>query len=121
MGPFLRMSGQINTAEFFAQGTAAVNAGLSVAVFPEGKRAEQTGLRRFRGGAFELAERTGTPILPVVLDGTRFILARRGFAPWRTFVTVHLQVLPPIAPGPDAKAQATATMTPVLAAMQDAA
>lgn len=118
MGPFLRLSGQVNTATFFEQASAALAAGLSVAVFVEGRRADNEGLQRFHSGAFELAEQTGTPLLPVVLDGTRFILSRHGFMPWRTWVTVRVRVLKPVAAGPDAKNIVHQRMAPVLADLQ---
>ena len=118
MGPFLRLSGQINTANFFTEGSAAIGAGLSVAVFAEGGRATEHGLQRFRSGAFELAEQVSRPILPVVLDGTRFVLVRGGFLPTRRIAHITLRVLPPIPCGPDAKRQTIDAMRPVLAELQ---
>ncbi len=48
----------------------AIRAGISVMMFPEGTRSTDA-LMPFKAGAFDLAIRTGAPILPVVLAGTR--------------------------------------------------
>lgn len=49
----------------------AINAGISVMLFPEGTRTRDGSLLPFKDGAFSLAIRTGAPILPVALTGTR--------------------------------------------------
>ncbi len=48
----------------------AIRGGISVMMFPEGTRSTDA-LLPFKPGAFDLAIRTGAPILPVVLAGTR--------------------------------------------------
>ena len=53
--------------------------GNSIMMFPEGTRSPNGRLRRFRDGAFELALRTRSPILPIVLQGTADALPKRGF------------------------------------------
>ena len=45
--------------------------GSSVLIFPEGTRSSDGSVKRFKDGAFVLAQKTGFPILPVVLEGTR--------------------------------------------------
>lgn len=42
----------------------------SVWIFPEGTRTPELKLRKFKRGAFQLAQKTGIPILPVVMAGT---------------------------------------------------
>ena len=54
-------------------------AGNSVMIFPEGTRSLDGRMRAFKSGAFELALRTKTPILPIVLDGTARALPKRGY------------------------------------------
>jgi 1-acyl-sn-glycerol-3-phosphate acyltransferase len=49
----------------------AIAGGISVMMFPEGTRTRDGSLLPFRDGAFRLALRTGAPILPVALAGTR--------------------------------------------------
>lgn len=54
-------------------------AGNSIMMFPEGTRSPSGRLRAFKPGAFELALRTRSPILPIVLQGTADALPKRGF------------------------------------------
>ncbi len=53
--------------------------GNSIMMFPEGTRSPDGRLRSFKTGAFELAKRSGRPILPIVLRGTANALPKRGF------------------------------------------
>lgn len=48
----------------------------SVLIFPEGTRSTDGAIKRFRDGAFVLALKTGYPILPVVLNGTREVIQK---------------------------------------------
>ncbi|NQZ97655.1 MAG: 1-acyl-sn-glycerol-3-phosphate acyltransferase [Myxococcales bacterium] len=56
-----------------------LEAGSSIMMFPEGTRSLDGKLRPFRTGAFELAQRTERPLLPIVLNGTCEVLPKRGF------------------------------------------
>lgn len=49
----------------------AIHSGISVMMFPEGTRSPGGELLPFKDGAFDLAIRTGVPILPIALAGTR--------------------------------------------------
>jgi 1-acyl-sn-glycerol-3-phosphate acyltransferase len=53
--------------------------GNSIMMFPEGTRSPDGRLRAFKTGAFELAKSAGTPILPIILEGTADALPKRGF------------------------------------------
>jgi 1-acyl-sn-glycerol-3-phosphate acyltransferase len=50
--------------------------GWSMVIFPEGGRTPDGWARPFRGGAAYLATRSGLPVVPMYLEGTRRILAR---------------------------------------------
>jgi 1-acyl-sn-glycerol-3-phosphate acyltransferase len=67
---------------------------VSVMIFPEGTRATEEGMLPFKDGAFRLAIKTGTPILPLAVAGTRDALAKHD---WR-FGPAHaaIRVLPPV-------------------------
>jgi len=52
--------------------------GNSIMMFPEGTRSPDGRLRAFKPGAFELAKATGTPILPILVEGTANALPKRG-------------------------------------------
>jgi 1-acyl-sn-glycerol-3-phosphate acyltransferase len=71
--------------------------GTSVMMFPEGTRSRTGELQRFKPGAFELALRTGTPLLPILVEGTGSALPKRGFV-LRGRHRIRLTVLEPIPP-----------------------
>ena len=67
---------------------------VSVMIFPEGTRSDDGELRKFKDGAFRLAIETGTPILPLVLDGTHPALQK---GDWRFGVAdAEVRVLEPV-------------------------
>ncbi len=84
-----------------------LRAGSSIMMFPEGTRSKTGALQPFKPGAFELALRTGLPILPIVLTGTSDALPKKGFV-LRGRHPITITVLDPIQPesfrGLDAKA-----------------
>ena len=57
----------------------ALTQGNSIMMFPEGTRSPDGRLRAFKPGAFTLAQRTGAPILPIIIEGTASALPKRGF------------------------------------------
>ncbi len=57
----------------------SLGAGNSIMMFPEGTRSPTGRMRAFKPGAFELALRTQSPILPIVIQGTADALPKRGF------------------------------------------
>ncbi len=67
---------------------------VSVMIFPEGTRAADGELGRFKDGAFRLAIETGTPILPLAVSGTKEALRKHDWRFGRADAEVH--VLPPI-------------------------
>ena len=62
--------------------------GWSLIIFPEGGRSPDGWAQEFRGGAAYLSARTGRPVVPVHLDGTRHILPKGGQGIKRTRTTV---------------------------------
>lgn len=77
------------------QTTACIEGGSNVVFFPEGRRSADGRVHRFYDGAFELAIKTGVPVLPVALDGLWDFLPSHSwrFAGART---IRLKVLKPI-------------------------
>jgi fatty-acyl-CoA synthase len=76
--------------------TAALRAGMSVLVFPEGTFVRSPGILPFRLGAFKAAAETGAPVVPVTIRGTRDILPAGQCLPRPGPVTVA--VSPPLGP-----------------------
>lgn len=67
---------------------------VSVMIFPEGTRSRTGELQPFKNGAFRLAIETGTPILPLVVNGAYTALVK---GDWRFGVSnAEVRVLAPI-------------------------
>jgi 1-acyl-sn-glycerol-3-phosphate acyltransferase len=73
---------------------AAVARGETVGFFPEGTFSRAPGVAPFRLGAFAVAAETRTPVVPVILSGTRSPLREGRWLPERHKVTVSVQ--PPL-------------------------
>ncbi len=56
--------------------TDLLGEGWNLVIFPEGGRSRDGWGQPFRGGAAYLAKKTGAPVVPVYMQGTRRILAR---------------------------------------------
>ncbi len=80
--------------------------GSSLAFFPEGTFQEQPGLLRFHIGAFAAAQRSGAPIVPLVIRGTRHCLSPGSFLPRPGRIMV--ETLAPLGTLPEHPAEAAA-------------
>ncbi len=82
--------------ETFSQATAKLRRGTSVALFPEGTRARTDVLLPFQRGGFLLALRSGLPIVPVGIRGTRALRSVGSLAihPGRATVTFGAPIDP---------------------------
>ncbi len=70
----------------------------SIMMFPEGTRSRTGELQAFKPGAFALARETGSPLLPIVLDGSSRALPKRGFVlRGRSDIRVHVLPEVPVA------------------------
>ena len=63
-------------ADLFRQVRTLMTAGYSLIVFPEGTRSADGTLARFRAGTFMMALETGLPVVPVAVDGSRFVMRK---------------------------------------------
>jgi len=76
---------------------ATLAGGSSVMIFPEGTRSPDGRMRAFKTGAFEIAKRTKSPIVPIVLDGTSRALPKRGYL-LQGKHPISVRILEPILP-----------------------
>ncbi len=103
-GPFLKRLGTIFVRRMDVSGgledTAltlkAAEAGERILSFPEGTLTRMPGLLEFHLGAFLAAAKTGTPVIPIAIRGTRSVLRGGEWFPRRGPISVHIGV--PILP-----------------------
>ncbi|MDQ7011696.1 MAG: AMP-binding protein, partial [Mariprofundaceae bacterium] len=74
----------------------AVRQGRSMVILPEGTFGRAPGLLTFHMGAFVLAARTGTPVVPVAIRGTRSMLRANSWFPRHGIASIIIS--PPIVP-----------------------
>jgi 1-acyl-sn-glycerol-3-phosphate acyltransferase len=75
----LRRGSESSVARMMRACEDTITQGSSIMMFPEGTRSQDGRLRPFKHGAFTLAQRTGAPLLPIVVHGTAQALPKRGF------------------------------------------
>jgi 1-acyl-sn-glycerol-3-phosphate acyltransferase len=68
-----------------------VKENTSVVFFPEGTRSEDGKLLKFRKGGFILAQKSGCPILPITINGSRFVLPKNtlDLMPGKIEIRIH--------------------------------
>jgi 1-acyl-sn-glycerol-3-phosphate acyltransferase len=91
----------------------AADAGQALVFFPEGTFISEPGLGKFHTGAFMIAARARLPVVPLVIRGTRRILASGQFLPRPG--RIEIEILRSIAVPPGLESGAIATMTRELA------
>ena len=67
-----------------------LEAGEKVVVFPEGTFSAEVGMRAFKLGAFKLAARTGVPVVPVAIRGSRKALRDGTWLPKHRAIEVEI-------------------------------
>ena len=92
--------------------------GISIFIFPEGTRSHTGALGRFQSGGFRLAADTGTPIVPVMVTGTRQLLPRGDWV-FRWGARVWIDLLPMVDP-PAQRREIHPCMAKVRARMREA-
>ncbi|HRD64803.1 MAG TPA: AMP-binding protein [Candidatus Competibacter sp.] len=84
------------SAEEAGKVAEAARSGQSLGFFPEGTFTRMPGLLAFRMGAFVAAAQAGTPVVPVIIRGTRSMLRAGSWFPRRGRLEVIVE--PPIQP-----------------------
>ncbi len=83
LGWHLRRSGHLlvdrrrpDRAGILRKWKALVEKGLSLLIFPEGTRSVDGRVAAFKGGPFLLAVEAGLPIVPISVEGSRFVMKK---------------------------------------------
>ena len=74
----------------FKQAASLLKSGTSIMVFAEGTRSPDGQVKEFKGGAFLLAVKAQTPVVPVSISGTYEMLPRTGWCFWPGTIKIHL-------------------------------
>jgi 1-acyl-sn-glycerol-3-phosphate acyltransferase len=68
--------GTRETVEAMNEAAQKIQDGMSVVVFPEGSRSPDGAIQPFKKGGFTLAIKSGVPIVPITITGSREIMPR---------------------------------------------
>jgi 1-acyl-sn-glycerol-3-phosphate acyltransferase len=75
----LKRGDRASVTEMLKSCERTLDDGNSIMMFPEGTRSTTGEMRAFKPGAFEIAVKSGRPILPIAIQGTADALPKRGF------------------------------------------
>ncbi len=71
--------------------------GVSIMMFPEGTRSETGQIGHFRDGSFRLSIDCNVPLIPIVITGTRDVIAKHSRS-FKFGANMRIKVLPPVFP-----------------------
>ncbi len=69
-------SGKRQALESIERAAGKIRGGVSVVIFPEGTRSRDGSIQPFKRGGFTLALKSGVPIIPITIDGSRDVMPR---------------------------------------------
>ncbi|MBK9274235.1 MAG: 1-acyl-sn-glycerol-3-phosphate acyltransferase [Flavobacteriales bacterium] len=99
-GAFVRFTGFVRSEDDIVTNTVrvrdAVQRGWSLVVFPEGTRSRDGRIGRFHKGAFHMAQELRLPVVPVLLHGVGYAMAKSDAMLKDT--TITMRTLPAIMP-----------------------
>lgn len=78
--------------QFLSQAESEMKKGSSILLFPEGTRSKTTEMRSFKEGAFLLAKKTGSGIIPIVHTGSEKTFDRGSWV-LKGKAHIHIRVL----------------------------
>ncbi len=76
---------------------ALLKRGSSIMIFPEGTRSKDGTLGKFRDGAFVLSQKTGAPVVPIAIEGSREPFGD-GSIWYRRVYPMTINILDPVMP-----------------------
>jgi len=69
-------SGRRRALESIERAVRKIKGGVSVVIFPEGTRSRDGSIQPFKRGGFTLALKSGVPIIPITINGSRDVMPR---------------------------------------------
>ena len=82
----------------YEQARATLQGGMSLAVFPEGRRTETGKIGVYKRGAFMLADELQLPVVPLTINGSYEVMRRQNDWHWvrrhRLSLTIHKPIWP---------------------------
>jgi 1-acyl-sn-glycerol-3-phosphate acyltransferase len=69
-------SGRRRALESIERAARKIKGGVSVVIFPEGTRSRDGSIQPFKRGGFTLALKSGVPIIPITINGSRDVMPR---------------------------------------------
>ena len=69
-------SGRRKALEIIERAASKIKGGVSVVIFPEGTRSRDGSIQPFKRGGFTLALKSGVPIIPITINGSRDVMPR---------------------------------------------
>jgi 1-acyl-sn-glycerol-3-phosphate acyltransferase len=69
-------SGKRKALESIERAAGKIKGGVSVVIFPEGTRSRDGSIQPFKRGGFTLALKSGVPIIPITINGSRDVMPR---------------------------------------------
>ncbi len=95
---YLDRSSPSSQIRMMKKGETLLGQGSSLMIFPEGTRSQDGLLGKFRDGAFVLAQKTNSPVVPVILKGSGDVF-RDGAILYKRVYPISIEILEPVKPG----------------------
>jgi len=73
---FIDREGTRETVKAMNEAAQKIHDGMSVVIFPEGSRSPDGSIQPFKKGGFSLAIKSGAPIIPIAISGSREIMPK---------------------------------------------
>lgn len=91
--PLIDRKSPKSAIEAIHKGTANIEKGIPMVIFPEGTRNKEGKVAEFKAGSFKMATRAKAKVVPVVIKNTRQTFED---AHYIGFVPLYVKILPPI-------------------------
>lgn len=82
----------------YEKARATLQGGMSLMVFPEGRRSETGKMGRYKRGAFMLADELKLPIVPITINGSYDVMRRQNDWHWVKRHKLRLTIHKPVEP-----------------------